>query len=213
MFTGEIIKQVWIGDPSRFAFTSNGNLCPKGGNESDCAVGKGTVLFLRQIKPIKFPVLTSSKDGSTQITVLTNQKQYQFKLTPATGEPSYTSLLIKPDSDKPEPLLVTNPPASPQTSQQKQIPSQESSTTLTPQPLAVVYNNNSKLIPGTSIQRSDANALVYGLAIAGRNGQVKQGSTTWRKVQNAIKMLRQGKSKIEAISLSGIDTKVFYQLI
>jgi hypothetical protein len=79
--------------------------------------------------------------------------------------------------------------------------------------LAVVYNNNSKLIPGTSIQRSDANALVYGLAIAGRNGQVKQGSTTWIKVQDAIKLLRQGKSKIEAISLSGTDAKVFYKLI
>jgi hypothetical protein len=211
MSTGEVIKQVWIGDPTRFAFTSNGNLCPKGGDDPDCAGGKATVLFLRQINPIKFPALASSKDGSTQITVLTNQKQYQFKLTPATGEPSYTSLVIKPDSDKPEPLLVANPPASPQTRQQTSPP--ESSTVFKSQPLAVVYNNNSKLTPGMILQRNDANALVYGLAIAGRNGQVKPNSTTWKKVQDAIRLLRQGKSKEEAISLSGVDAKVFHQLI
>ncbi|MCC5633538.1 hypothetical protein LC613_39455 [Nostoc sphaeroides CHAB 2801] len=205
MSTGEVIKQVWIGDPSRFAFTSNGNLCPKRGNEPDCAVGKATVLFLRQINPIKFPALTYSKDGSTQITVLTNQKQYQFKLTPATGEPSYTSLVIKPDSDKPEALLVANPPANPKTRQQKQ-PSE-------PQPLAVVYNNNSKLTPGMILQRNDANALAYGLTIANRQGLVLVGSTTWNKAQDAIRLLRQGKSREEAISGSGVDTKVFYQLI
>lgn len=30
--TGEVIKQVWIGDPSRISFTSNGNLCQKNSN-------------------------------------------------------------------------------------------------------------------------------------------------------------------------------------
>ncbi|MBE9035197.1 hypothetical protein [aff. Roholtiella sp. LEGE 12411] len=209
MSTGEVIKQVWIGDPTRFAFTSNGNLCPKGSDEPDCAGGKATVIFLRQINPIKFPALTSSRNGSTQITVLTNLKQYQFKIKPATGEPSYTSLAIKPDSDKPEPLLIANPPRSPQ----PQTTPQESSTVSTPKPLAVVYNNNSKLTPGMILQRNDANALVYGLAIAGRNGQVKRGSTTWRKTQDAIKLLRQGKSRTEAISRSRIDVKVFDQLI
>jgi hypothetical protein len=100
MSTGETIRQVWIGDPSRFAFTSNGGLCPSSGGDSNCTGGKATVIFLRQIDPINFPV-TSSNNGSTQITVLTNEKQYQFKIVPATGNPAYTSLVVKSDSDRP----------------------------------------------------------------------------------------------------------------
>lgn len=69
---------------------------------------------MRQIKPISFPSLTSSQDGSTVITVITasaeGQKHYQFKLTPAGGKPEYTALIIKPDSDRPRTLLVEKPP-------------------------------------------------------------------------------------------------------
>ncbi|MCW5319390.1 hypothetical protein GTQ43_39260 [Nostoc sp. KVJ3] len=103
MSTGETIKQVWIGDPSRFAFTSNGALCQSSGNDSDCTGGKATVIFLRQIDPIKFPV-TSSSNGSTQITLLTNENLYQFKIVPASGNPAYTSLVIKSDSARPLPI-------------------------------------------------------------------------------------------------------------
>ncbi|WP_414756131.1 hypothetical protein [Anabaena sp. CCY 9910] len=113
--TGETIKQVWLGDPSRFALTSNGGLCQRGvSNDENCGTGGATVLFLRQIKPISFPSLTSSQDGSTVITVITasaeGQKHYQFKLTPAGGKPEYTALIIKPDSDRPRTLLVEKPP-------------------------------------------------------------------------------------------------------
>ncbi|WP_311774798.1 MULTISPECIES: hypothetical protein [Nostoc] len=210
MFTGEIIKQVWIGDPTRFAFTSNGNLCPKGDDEADCAVGKATVLFLRQIKPIKFPALTSSTDGSTQITVLTNQKQYQFKLIPATGEPSYTSLVIKPDSEKPEPLLVNRQATQP--TGVKKTTSSEEAIALKPQNISIV-RASSRTVASGSIQRNDANALAFGLAVAHRNGQILSGSTTWNKAQDAIRLLRLGKSKQEAVSRSGISQKLFNQLI
>ncbi|MCF2151951.1 hypothetical protein IQ276_037210 [Desmonostoc muscorum LEGE 12446] len=210
MSTGEIIKQVWIGDPTRFAFTSNGNLCPKGSDEPDCAVGQATVLFLRQIKPINFPALTSSKDGSTQIIVLTNQKQYQFKLIPATGEPSYTSLMIKPDEKKPKPLLVSREPTQ-STGIKKTAPSEE---VIVPEPQnVVIVRSTSRSVPSGSIQRNDANAVVAGLAVANRNGQIKSGSTAWKKAQDAIRLLRQGKSREEAISRSGISKAVFNQLI
>ena len=210
MPTGEIIKQVWIGDPTRFAFTSNGNLCPKSGDKADCDGGKATVIFVRQIQPIKFPV-TSSRNGSTQITVLTNQKQYQFKLIPARGEPSYTSLVIKPDSEKPEALPVIREQRQP-ILVKKPTPSSEAIMVPKPQNVAIV-RSNSRTIPSRAIQRNDANALAYGLANAGRNSQVKPGSTTWNKVQDAIKLLRLGKSRAEAISGSGVDAKVFHQLI
>ncbi|PMB27576.1 hypothetical protein [Fischerella thermalis] len=109
--TGEKIKQIWIGDPSHFAFTSNGGCTHTNAANQECSNENATVLFLRQIKPINFPNLIASKDGSTQLTVITSddsgqQKQYLFRLIPASGKPAYTSLVIKPDSQKPQPLLL-----------------------------------------------------------------------------------------------------------
>jgi hypothetical protein len=211
MFTGETIKQVWIGDPSRFAFTSNGGLCPKQGNDSSCTVGKATVIFLRQINPINFPV-TSSSNGSTQITVLTNEKQYQFKIVPATGNPAYTSLVIKPDSDRPLPIIRQRSPQ-PLTVQQPQSAEPPQQIVVPPpQPVAVLRPNPGTMIYG-AIQRNDANALAFGLAEAGRKGVVKPGSTIWNKVQDAIKLLRRGKTRDEAISLSQVDKTTFNQLL
>ncbi len=218
MFTGETIKQVWIGDPSRFAFTSNGGLCPKQSRDSECTGGKATVIFLRQINPINFPV-TSSSNGSTQITLLTNEKQYQFKIVPATGNPAYTSLMIKSDSDRPLPItrplpltvqkLQSAPPVVQQPSPSPQ--------TITVPPRQSVAATVLRPNPGTTlkvaIQRNDANALAFGLAEAGRKGQVKPGSTTWNKVQDAIKLLRRGKTRDEAISLSRVDKNTFNQLL
>lgn len=208
--TGETIKQVWIGDPTRISFTSNGNLCQKTNNSNDstenCGNGNATVIFLRQIKPINFPNMTTSGDGSTQITIITSgsdgQKQYQFKLIPAAGQPQYTSLVVKPDSDRPLPVVRTKPEI---------VPTDANAQTLTPQQTVVA--TNSLIFPGTRIPRNDANALAYGLAIANRKGQVLVGSTTWNKAQDAIRLLRRGKSREQAVSRSGIDKAVFDQLI
>ncbi|NDJ26138.1 hypothetical protein GS682_32105 [Nostoc sp. B(2019)] len=195
MATGETIKQVWIGDPSRFTFTSNGNLCSKG-DDQNCEGGKATVLFIRQIKPIAFPNMTSSGDGSTQITILTNQKQYQFKLVATGGQPSYTSLVIKPESEKPQPRL-RNIPLSP-------VPND------TPQLTTV--SRTAKPV-GTSLQRNDANALAYGLLIAKHQGQIRQSSPKWNQIQTAIALLRQGKSRADSARISGTTISVIEQLI
>ncbi|MBE8992656.1 hypothetical protein [Nostoc sp. LEGE 12450] len=210
MSTGETIKQVWIGDPSRFAFTSNGGLCQSSSGDSDCAGGKATVIFLRQIDPIKFPV-TSSSNGSTQITVLTNEKQYQFKIVPATGNPAYTSLVVKSDSDRPLPITRPRTPL-PITVQKPQSAPSDFPQPSPPPPVALMRPNPGTTLNG-AIQRNDANALAFGLAEAGRKGQVKPGSTIWNKVQDAIKLLRRGKTIDEAISLSQVDKTTFHQLL
>jgi hypothetical protein len=114
--SGETISHVWIGDPTHFVFSSNGSLCQKiepsqkQSCESDNQVSP-TVLFIRQVRAIKFPNILSSEDGSTQLTVITvnslGQKQYQFRLKLASGgTPEYTSLIIRPDSEKPSPILL-----------------------------------------------------------------------------------------------------------
>lgn len=109
--TGEVVKQAWIGDPSRFVFSSNGNLCPQGLQDSNCTNTGATVIFLRQIKPVDFPGLVSSSDGGTQLTLITEgsegQKQYSFGLSAVSiGKPKYTTLIIKPDEQKFVPLPI-----------------------------------------------------------------------------------------------------------
>jgi len=115
--SGEIIKQVWIADPKQFGFSSNGTLCARLGLDSQsqgCSSQQEpvTVLFIRQIKKIDIPNIPSSYDGSTILTILTEttssqqQKEYQFKLELGKGDPEYTNLVIKPDSEKPIPILL-----------------------------------------------------------------------------------------------------------
>ena len=217
--TGETIKQVWIGDPTRFSFTSNGSLCQKTDNSSsndsasNCGQLNATVIFLRQIKPISFPNMTNSSDGSTQITVITSgsdgQKQYQFKLIPATGQPLYTSLVIKPDVLRPLPIIRTKPQIVP-TVRENKTPV---TTTAPPPERVAAVTSVTTISPGTPQARNDANALAYGLAVANRNGQVKVGSTNWNKAQDAIRLLRRGQSRESAISHSGIPKEIFNQLI
>lgn len=87
--TGEQITQSWLSDPSGIVFkVQNG------------------VVFIRRIKPIKFPGITRNKDGSTQLVVLTTSQrghnQYTFKLVPTETNPEYTSVVLVPDpNDQP----------------------------------------------------------------------------------------------------------------
>lgn len=217
--TGETIKQVWLGDMARFSVTSNGNLCTK--SQSDCEGSPATVLFLRQIKPIAFPNMTSSPDGATQITIITDQKQYQFKLIAASGQPQYTSLVIKPQSEKPLPLPVASSNVTTatttikKTSLSNSVPAATTPAPATvPTSVEVITNKPTATATiGGILQRNDANALTYGLAQARQQGQIKFNSPTWRKVQDAIRLLRQGKDRKTAISRSGISSDLFNQLI
>jgi hypothetical protein len=112
--TGEVVKDVLLSDPSRFAFGSlAGSLCPQAPvtEEENCTNTGAKVIYIRRIKPIDFPNLLHSPDGSTLIKVITEgpsgQKEYQFKLSPQVqGTPNYTSLIIRPDSERPKPVSV-----------------------------------------------------------------------------------------------------------
>lgn len=195
--TGETIKQVWLGDPSRFVFSLNG--CSK---SDSCENNKPTVLLVRQIKPISFPSVTSSGDGSTSITILTNLKQYQFKLVATSGKPSYTSLVVKSESEKPEPLSLPQ--------QQTPVTVSANPTNNTPQILTV--SRTTKPV-GTSLQRNNANALAYGLLVAKQKGEIQQNSSLWKRIQTAIALLRKDKTIKESAELSGVQISLIQQLI
>ena len=182
--TGEKITQAWLSDPSRISFKTNGSLCAKT-DQADCKNAGATVVFLRQIKPINFPLLTKSEDGGTQLVILTNgnegQKQYQFRIIPATGNPQYASVFIKPiEPPKPLPALAPSLPG---------IPTRPG------------------LLPKT--HRDSANALVAGLMVA----KIEPNSKQWNKAQLAIKLLRQGKNIDEVSRASGIPVEQLSQLI
>ncbi|MBA3920211.1 MAG: hypothetical protein H0X31_00310 [Nostocaceae cyanobacterium] len=198
--TGEKVTQAWIGDPSRITISSNGSLCPKTSDRADCKNVGATVIFLRQLKAINFPNLTKSNDGGTQLIILTlsgeGQKQYQFRVLPATGTPEYTSVVLSPPSPSPPPLQNT-----PISSVQLPIP-----TSLNGKQQPVI-----PLRPGllSKTHRDNANALVAGLMVA----KIEPSSSLWLQAQKAIKLLRSGKSINKASAISGISINQLNQLI
>ncbi len=60
---------------------------------------------------------------------------------------------------------------------------------------------------------SDANAAAFGLVVAKREGQINPYTTTWRKAQSAIFLLRHGKTRQEAARRAGIPISMLVQLI
>ncbi len=185
--TGEKITQAWLADPSRIAFSTNGKLCQKAGNNLGCSNGGATVVFLRQIKALNFPSLIPSSDGGTQLVILTSgnegQKQYQFRIIPARGTPEYASIFIKP-AEAPISTIASKPNS-----------------------LLGSIPVKAGLFPKT--HRDSANALVAGLMVA----KIEPNSNQWNKVQLAIKLLRQGKSINEASTISRIPLVQLNQLI
>lgn len=111
--TQEVIKDVLLGDPSHFVYGAMaGSLCAMESDREGCNNTGSKVIYIRQIDPpINFPNLPHSPDGSTQLKLITEgpegQKEYQFKIIPAKkGLPTYTSLKIRPDSEKAKPTLL-----------------------------------------------------------------------------------------------------------
>jgi hypothetical protein len=148
-------------------------------------------------------VITASADG---------QKQYQFQLIPAKGKPEYTSLIIKPDSDKPQPLLIAEKPLVNQNrlNNANNITNNTAPINFDKKPRLTV---NTSSQTSTASQRNDANAVAYGLAVAVGNGAIKPKSIVWRQTQDTIRLLRRGKSRTEAIRLSGIPQEMFNKLM
>ncbi len=107
----EIIVDATPGDSTFFAFNGLvGNLCPKFAS-TNCDGDGSRLLRIRQIKPIDFPHITSSSDGSTTLTLVTigNEgfKVYKFILKKGSGKPAFYHLSITPDPEKPPINLST----------------------------------------------------------------------------------------------------------
>ena len=131
--TGEVVKKAWIDDPSRIALSFDGSLCQwRGERQQSCSNEGATVIHLRQIQPIQFQNLPRSRSGGTLLTLIaegaSGRKLYQFRVVPASGEPKYTALIVKPDSERSMPAFNTVPlvVSSPQEQQKTTAPALQS---------------------------------------------------------------------------------------
>ena len=114
--TGEIIKKVWLGNPSKVVMDYDSPLCKDGAKDSNCGA---TVINLRQLaQPIDLDMnLPASARGDlTSLTVITTgagglRNLYQFQLVLNVPTPAYSILEVVPDAQIPRlaPLIPTSP--------------------------------------------------------------------------------------------------------
>ena len=94
--TGEVIKRVWIDDPSQILLDSDGCLQ---GIDRDCNSSGAGLLYLRRINRLNIRGLP--KVWATHLTIITEssrgRKSYHFKVEPAGNTPQYSQISIVPD--------------------------------------------------------------------------------------------------------------------
>ncbi|MEH2164740.1 MAG: hypothetical protein V7K38_27715 [Nostoc sp.] len=101
---GEVIKKVWLNDPSQVIMDFDGPVCMQFGvasntNTGDCKNSAANVIQLRRIKKLNIPGLPTT--SNTLLTVVTEaqgkNKLYTFRVMYGTGSPEYHTLAIFAD--------------------------------------------------------------------------------------------------------------------
>jgi hypothetical protein len=105
----EMVKRVWIDDPSQVLIDTDGCL---EGIDQNCQNSSAALLHLRRIK--KLPVPGLPQTSATLLTVITqtasgSRKVYHFQVTPSNSRPEYSQVSIISD----QPSRVTRPLLSP----------------------------------------------------------------------------------------------------
>jgi hypothetical protein len=101
---GEVIKKVWLNDPSQVTIDFDGPVCMQFGqdrntNVGDCQKSAANVMQLRRINKLKIPGLPNT--SNTLLTVVTEgqgkTKLYTFRVIYEENSPGYHTLAIFPD--------------------------------------------------------------------------------------------------------------------
>ncbi|MBD2680129.1 MULTISPECIES: hypothetical protein [Nostoc] len=101
---GEVIKKVWLNDPSQVTIDFDGPVCMQFGQKpntttGDCKNSAANVIQLRRIPKLNIPGLP--KTSNTLLTVVTEgqgrNKLYTFRVLYGENAPSYHTLAIYPD--------------------------------------------------------------------------------------------------------------------
>ena len=101
---GEVIKKVWLNDPSQVTMDFDGPVCMQFGpkpnaSSGDCKNSAANVIQLRRIPKLNIPGLANT--SNTLLTVVTEaqgrNKLYTFRVIYGTDNPEYHTLAIFPD--------------------------------------------------------------------------------------------------------------------
>jgi hypothetical protein len=101
---GEVIKKVWLNDPSQVTIDFDGPVCMQFGqdrntNVGDCQKSAANVIQLRRIPKLNIPGLPAT--NNTLLTVVTEAqgktKLYTFRVLYGKDNPGYHTLAIFPD--------------------------------------------------------------------------------------------------------------------
>ncbi|MEH2119378.1 hypothetical protein [Nostoc sp.] len=101
---GEVIKKVWLNDPSQVTMDFDGPVCMQFGQDpntsgGDCKNSAANVIQLRRIKKLDIPGLPPT--SNTLLTVVTEaqgkNKLYTFRVLYGTDNPEYHTLAIFSD--------------------------------------------------------------------------------------------------------------------
>lgn len=180
--TGEVIKKVWLADPSRVTLDFDGSLCragSNGGGREDCQNSGASVIHLRRVVGVRFPNVTTA--ATTTLSVITEgtqgRKLYQFRvLFPSDRSlPQYTTLALYPD-----------PPPLP--SAQEQLREQLEAQRLNPE----------------NIQR--------GLNVARQQRLIDPSENLWNRVQMLLNFLRTGYPLNTAAQQAGVSRDLVERL-
>jgi hypothetical protein len=99
---GEVVKKVWLDDPSQVTLDFDGPVCMQFGQQQgsaagDCENSGANVIHLRRIKKLNIPGVANT-GNQTLLTVVTEgqgkRKVYTFQVIYSDGEPEYKTIAI-----------------------------------------------------------------------------------------------------------------------
>jgi len=101
--TGEVVKKVWLGNPSKVVMDYDSPLCKDATKESNCGAN---VIYLRELAQpldLEMNLPAAAKGSLTSLTVITTgaggmKNLYQFQLALGESTPPYSVLEIVPDA-------------------------------------------------------------------------------------------------------------------
>ncbi len=187
--TGEIIRKVWLDDPSKVIADFDGNI----------SGGGARIIHLRRITPVEIPELPST--SSTLLTIVTEGRGsttnlYSFKINYGNGTPEYTTVRIND-----APVIVVQPPLT----VSREIPS----TVVAP---LLSKSDKSPIIFDMGETKLNSDYISMGLSRQCWNGLIPLSSWNYGKAKNFLTLINRGFSADDALQQSGISADSIIRL-
>jgi hypothetical protein len=214
--TGEIIKKIWLDDPSQFVIDVDGCLEGLGRNCSQPGAG---LIHIRKIESIKIPSLPKAAYGA-HLTVITatgsSHKSYHFRIVSGSGAPEYSQLEIIRDALSPrnvsEAERSSRNPNNPTINRSFGRSTQEGSAHfLRVRPREPISNKPQvETKPKADYTAtSDSRYIARGMHIALERKLINTNDALWERLNNLVQLRSQG----QEVEIAAIQAGVSMQLV